>query len=254
MKSLKTTIGMLLVLMASFSSLSARPSHVFWTNCTTDVYETGVGHIDVDNWFTVFNGKKGSLLPPTFGFEVGVASFGNWKLEAGVDYLAPLEHPLFFNAGIGIDENLLLCNAPSFKVGVFYAGTQYSGHRKTDFNIVDVIVGKTLPRIGGRLFIGGYYGNKHIGKDRGGFMVAYERMFCPTEYCDGTEYCRWKLVADYASGKNIIGGGGVGVGYYFTPYISVTTGPTWFNAKELRDDMRWTVQVDISFAMFNHCR
>lgn len=233
--------------------LEATPSTVFWTTCTTDIYQTGTGHIDEDNYFTVFNRQgPGSSFPPDIGLELGVYSWKDLSIEAGFDYLGGTDNPLFFNIGIGLPEDKLFCHSPSFKVGIFDCGTCYHGHRKTNLNIVDVIIGKSLPEsIGGRVCVGGFTGSRAMGKNRQGFMVSYQRSFCPAKYCDDKSYFKWVLCADYASGKNVIGGGGVGLYYYFTPDISILTGPVWFNSAKLNGDWKWSVQIDISFSVFD---
>lgn len=244
-------LGLILTVL-NFTLLYGTPSTVFWTVCTTDVYSTGTGHIDEDNYFTVFNKRKhGSSFPPDTGFELGVFSWGNMSVEAGIDYLGGTDDPLFFNIGASIPEGKMFCHAPSFKVGFFNAGTRYHGHDRTNQNIVDIIVGKSLPDwIGGRFFVGGFFGSRTIGKNRQGFMVSYQRPFCSVKHCDGKDYFKWVLCANYASGKNTIGGGGLGIYYYFTPDISILTGPVLFNSNKINGNWKWSVQIDISFSVF----
>jgi hypothetical protein len=245
-------IKILLVLVIKCSLANATPSSVFWTVCTTDVYTAGTGHIDQDNYFTIFK-KRGAnpSFAPDIGFELGAFSWKDISVETGVDYTGGTNHPLFFNVGAGIAEDKIFCHSPSFKVGIFNVGTHYCGQNRTDQNIADIIIGKSLPDwIGGKLFLGGFSGSKTIGKNRQGFMVAFTRPFCPAKDCNDKEYFKWVLAADYASGKNTIGGGGVGMYYYFTPEISILTGPVWFNDQTLNGKWKWSVQVDISVALF----
>lgn len=171
---------------------------------------------------------------------------------SGVDYLGGTDDPLYFNVGIRIEEDKLFCHAPSCKVGFFNAGTRYHGHNRTNQNIVDLIIGKTLPDSigGGRLFIGAFSGSRAIGRTRKGFMAAFQKSFCPAKYCDDRDYFRWMFCADYASGKNTIGGGGFAIAYYFTPDISILSGPVWFNSEEINGSWKWSVQIDISFPVF----
>ncbi len=246
-------LKLLLVMIASFTFLEGTPSTVFWTVCTTEVYSTGTGHIDEDNYFTVFN-RRGcnSYFPPDTALEVGVFSFRDWSVEAGADYIGGNNNPLYFNAGVAIKENKLFCQAPALKIGFFNAGTQRCGWNKTNQNIVDVIIGKSLPEsIGGTVCLGGFSGSRTMGKNRQGFMVSYTRSFCLAKYCDEKDYFKWVFAADYASGKNTIGGGGFGLYYYFTPDISILTGPVWFNSRQINGDWKWSVQIDISFSMFD---
>lgn len=251
---MKKNFIILTLLVIQLSILEATPSTVFWTVCTTDVYSAGTGHIDEDNYSTVFNRRgHGSSFPPDTGFELGVFSLEDLSFEAGVDYLGGSDNPLFFNVGMGIPEDKIFCHAPSFKVGFFNAGTRYHGHNRTNQNIVDIIIGKSLPDWlgGGRLCVGGFSGNRSMGKNRQGFMVSYQHSFCPTKYYNGKDYFKWVLCTDYASGKNTIGGGGIGVYYYFTPDISILTGPVWFNSAKINGNWKWSVQIDISFSIFD---
>jgi hypothetical protein len=62
----------------------------------------------------------------------------------------------------------------------------------------------------------------------------------------GDEYSRLVFAADWASGKNYIGGGGAGLYYYFTKYISLLTGPVFFNDKTINGEWKWTTQLDVN--------
>jgi hypothetical protein len=240
-------------LILSGSLLESTPSSVFWTVCTTDVYGVGTGHLDNDNYFTVFDRHgKNPFFPPNTGFEMGILSCKEVTAEAGVDYLGGTNHPLFFNLGVSLPENKMFYSSPAIKVIFFNAGTNYFEPDRTDQNIVSFIFGKRLPNwIGGRLCIGGFFGSQSLGEESQGFMISYQRSFCPVKDERGKEYFKWVLATDYASGRNFIGGGGFGVYYYFTPDISVLSGPVWFNSKEILGDWKWSIQIDISFSVFN---
>lgn len=233
--------------------LDGNPSTVFWTVCTTDVYATGTGHIEEDAYFTPFNRRgHGASFPPDTSFELGAFSWKEVSAEAGVDYLGGTDDPLYFNMGLAIADDKLFKGAPAFKVGCFNVGTRNRGSGRTDENIVDLIMGVTLPEgIGGRFCLGGFSGSRAIGKNRQGFMVSYQRFFHPAKSCKGVDYFKWVLSADYASGKNAIGGGGVGLGYYFTPDIYVLTGPVWFNSAKINGSWKWSVQLAINFSLFD---
>lgn len=240
------------LILTSFTTLEATPSTVFWTVCTTDVYATGTCHIDEDNYFTVFNQRGyNSFFPSDTGLELGIFSWNDWSAEAGVDYLGGTNNPFYFNAGIAIAEEKLFALAPALKIGIFNVGTSTERTNRTDYNIVNVIAGKSLPKwLGGRVCVGGFSGSRGLGKNRQGFMASYQRPFCSAKYCDDREYFKWVFCADYASGKNAIGGGGFGIYYYFTPDISILTGPVWFNSRKILGDWKWSVQIDISFSIF----
>lgn len=93
--------------------------------------------------------------------------------------------------------------------------------------------------------------NKDNEKANTGYKIGYDKGFLPAKDDKG-EYSKWVLAADYASGKNVIGGGGGGIYHYFTRNISLLTGPVWFNEPVMaigNDDVKWvwTTQLDINF-------
>ncbi len=217
------------------------------------------------------------------GLTVGVLPFEKLNLEVGADLLFPgrLAHAslrsigseFLFNAKLGIPEGALASWSPAFNVGIFNIGTK---KEVTDMNIVDILVGKTLGPFG-RLHAGYYYGNPgsalmHEGGckngtsnplfscpaggdpngplgelDNDGALVGYDYGFWKVKDKEGNEYNKWVLAGDYASGKNFIGGGGVGIYHYFTKDISLLTGPVWFNDHVINGQWKWTVQLDINF-------
>lgn len=232
-----------LALLALSAQLSAVPSTVFWTNCTTAVQEYGTAQICLIDYFSVFNRRgHGSSLPTDFGFTVGLLDWKNIHGEAGIDYLGGTDDPLFFNAKLGVEQDKLFKGAPSFSVGVFNWGTRYRTHERTNQNIVDFIVGRTLSS-GHALYFGAFHGSRTIGKNRLGLMAAVQLNFKKTKDCHDKEFYRWQLSADAATGKNTIGGAGVSMAYYFTPDISLETGPVWFNDASINGKWKWSVQA-----------
>src|SRR5581483_9729488 len=126
----------------------ATPTSLFWTNCTTDTLDPGRGNIDVDNYFTLFEGKgRGSSFSPDLGFTVGVLSLGDFKVESGVDYIVGSDNLFYFNGKVGIDEGKLFSSSPSMSLGFFNLGVK---SHATNFDVVDFVIGKSLPEpIGG---------------------------------------------------------------------------------------------------------
>lgn len=245
----------LLFFNLSFTGAWATPTSLFWTNCTTEVQATGVGHLGVDNYFTVFNRRgHGSSFNPDLGFTLGLFEWCDIKAEAGIDYLGGADDPLYFNTKVGIGEDKICEHFPSFSVGIFNIGTRTRENR-TNQNVVDIVFGKSLPEcIGGTLYVGAYAGNRAMGHVREGFMIGYTHSYCPAKHCDGRDYNKWSLNADFASGKNTIGGGGVGVTHYFTPDISILTGPVWFTDAHFNGQWKWSIQLDIDFHIFDVCK
>jgi hypothetical protein len=235
------------LLMAA--SIEATPSSLFWTNCTTSIQKTGTANLNVDNYFRVIHPRKGdSAFPTDFGVTVGAFSWNNVQGEIGADYIAGKHTPWYFSGKIGLDEEILFSHAPAVNIGIFNAGTKNSGPKRTNENIVDLIFGKSLPGcLGGKLYLGLFSGSKAMGKNRCGVMIGYHRPFFLVKDRVGEEYHTLALCADYASGKNTIGGGGCGLMYYFTPKISILTGPVWFNDHDINGKWKWSVQLDIIF-------
>jgi len=232
---------------------SATPSTTYWTPATTDIQGYGVPHITYDSYFTVFKkGEKKGDFPTDVGLTIGVLPFEKLQMEVGVDLLEPSDDPLFFNAKIGTPEGALFKGSPAINLGIFNAGTQTSKDKvRTDQNIGNLMFGKTIPGLG-RLFAGPYVGNAAVLKDSKGetdnygFMVGFDRGFLRGKDKAGNEFNRLVVAADYASGKNAIGGGGVGLYYYFTKDIDLLTGPGWFNDQGINGGWKWTMQLDIN--------
>jgi len=226
------------------------PSTTYWTPATTDIQPFGILHIGVDNYFTVFKKAKngGSSFATDVGLTIGVLPFEKLQMEVGVDLMEPTDYPISFNAKLGTPEDSLFKGSPAMNIGIFNVGTKKN---VTNQNIVFGLVGKTIPVLG-RLFVGPYIGNsralvdKHGDKENVGFMIGFDHGFFPAKDNEGNEYKKIVLAADYASGKNSIGGGGVGLYYYFTKDISLLTGPVWFNEKAINGKWKWTVQLDIN--------
>lgn len=245
-----------LALMIGASSLGftqpvgATPSTTDWTTATTDIQPFRTLHIGVDNYFTVFRKAADGAgdFPTDLGLTVGVLPWSKFQMEIGIDTFEPSDDPLFFNTKLGTPENALFAGSPALNVGIFNVGTK-SG--LTDQNIVHGIAGKTLPGIG-RLFAGGYMGNdKTLRNANGeaeatGFMVGFDRGFAPVRETTGAGYSRVVLAADYASGRNVYGGGGVGLYWYFASNVSLLTGPVWFNEKAINGEWKWTTQLDVN--------
>lgn len=240
----------------------ATPSTTYWTPMTLDVQSYMVPHIGVDNYFTVFRDKDdgGGDFPTDLGLTIGVLPFKAVVAEVGVDIMESNDDPLYFNAKVGIPEDVLFNGCPTLQSGLFNVGAKKD---VTDYNIVHAVVGKTIPGIG-RLSAGPYIGNKKLlnkvlvdkttgaalvdkdGNENTGFMAALDRGFLPVKDAAGNEYNQWVFAADYASGKNAFGGGGFGIYRFFTKDISLLTGPVWFNETAINGEWKWTVQLDIN--------
>ena len=221
---------------------------------TPDIQPRGVLHVGVDNYFTVareFEDGAGDF-PTDFGLTLGVLPGTKLQAEVGVDGFEPADHPLVFNAKLGVPENVLFAGAPTLQVGAFGFGTE-SG--VTNANVVQLILGKSISGAG-RVSAGPYFGNGEIlvdgdgHEEKSGFSVAFDRAFGATTTASGDAYSRFVAVADYASGDNAVGGGAVGLYYYFHPDVSLLTGPVWFNDEDVNGKWKWTIQLDANRVVF----
>lgn len=248
----------------------ATPSTTYWTPMTPDIQPYGVLHIGVDNYFTINKSTRagGGAFPTDVGLTMGVLPFEKLQMEVGIDYLQPQNwvdtgpgkfqvSPYSFNAKLGTPEDVWFKGSPALAVGYFggFAHHNVPGNL-TSLNTFYGMIGKTIPYIG-RFSVGPYIGNDRTlvngrgNKDNTGFMVAFDHGFLPVmaKGKDGKEepaYNRFVLAADYASGNNVLGGGGVGLYYYFTKDISLLTGPVWFNEQDITGKWKWTIQLDIN--------
>jgi hypothetical protein len=233
---------------------NATPSTTYWTPMTMDIQPYGVLHIGVDNYFTIFKKaeKGGGDFPTDVGLTIGILPFEKIQMEIGVDLLEPSDYPLYFNAKIGAPEDSIFKGSPALQVGIFNVGTKTD---VTNYNIVHAVIGKTIPGVG-RVTAGPYIGNKKVlvdkdgNKENTGFMVSFDRGFMPVKDKEGNEYNKLVFAADYASGKNALGGGGFGLYYFFTKDISLLTGPVWFNEEAINGKWKWTIQLDINLPLF----
>lgn len=232
------------VLIVSGAVAMATPSTEMWSPASSDIQPFGVVHLGMDNYFTVdktaASGSQGNF-PTDLGLTVGVLPFEKIQMEVGVDALYAADNPYYFNAKIGSPENAWCPYSPAVNVGIFNVGTKKG---VTDYNIVDFIAGMTLPLDLGRVHAGVYKGNSSVlvsgeGEDKsGGWMVGYDRTLIKDKLT---------FAADYISGKNLIGGGGCGLNYFFSKDVSILVGPVWFNDQTLNGAMKWSAQLDANF-------
>jgi hypothetical protein len=181
-------------------------------------------------------------FPTDIGLTMGVLPGAKMQAEVGVDFLQPSDHPWVFNFKIGAPERTLGKQAPALQAGMFGLGTGPG----TNQNVLYAIVGESLPPLG-RLSVSPYTGNGNVLRDahgnqaKSGFMVAYDRGLVAAK-----DFNRVVIAADYASGNNAIGGGGVALYYYLTSTISLEGGPVWFNEQGLNGADKWSLQLDIN--------
>jgi hypothetical protein len=247
MKKSVLILGLVLLAGTAF----ATPSTTYWTPMTMDIQGYKTPHLGIDNYYTTTkkaDTNEQGAFPTDIGLTIGVLPYEKIQMEVGIDALYPSDYPYFFNAKVGAPEDTLFKGAPALQIGIFNVGPKED---VTDQNIVYGVIGKTIPGVG-RLSAGPYtIGNSKedwgVPTDKSGFMVAFDHGFKPVKDAAGSEYNKFVFAADYASGKNAIGGGGFGLYYFFTKDISLLAGPVWFNEKAINGAMKWTTQLDINF-------
>lgn len=245
-KRIRRVIAVATTLLACASAVIATPSTTYFTPCTIDIQPKGVTHIGIDNYFGTGSNRtdRTDEFATDIGPEWGAQLNSKIAAEFGFDVLtSPYTTPFFLNAKIGYREGTLSKNAPALQLGFFNFGTK-RGATNNQQDITYLVVGKSLPNGKTRLAASYYVGNSAAlrsssgERQNTGYMVAMDHQIVPG---------KWVLAADYASGKNAIGGGGAGIYYYFTKDISLLTGPVWFNDKGLNGSVKATVQLDINF-------
>lgn len=252
------------IIVLTGSIANATPSTSYWTPAVIDIQPFGTLHISVDNYFTVLrkNDEGAGAFPTDAGLTIGVLPFEKVQMEVGIDILEPSDYPIYFNAKIGTPENSIFKHSPAINMGMFNAGTHRKNtssedglNNRTDYDIRFGIIGKTIPYLG-RIHGGYYNGNSKVlvdgngKKANTGYMIAFDHGFFPVKDASG-EYNKIVLTADYASGNNYIGGGGVGIYYFFTKDISLLSGPVWFNNEKINGKWKVTIQLDINIDLFS---
>jgi hypothetical protein len=248
---MKKIILVLAILLCAATSALATPSTTYWTPMVMDFQGFMVPHIGIDNYFTadktLESGQQGAF-PADLGLTVGVMASDKIQMEVGIDALYPSDNPYYFNAKIGVSEDVIFQGAPALEAGVFNVGTK---DYVTNQDIGYIVIGKTIPYVG-RVSVGPYLGNSAVLVDdqgvvaNAGVMVAFDHGFVPAKDADGSQYNKWVLAGDWASGNNALGGGGFGLYYFFTGKICLLVGPVWFNNSAINGSWKWTTQLDIN--------
>lgn len=235
---MKTIRFFLLIQLFFIGMISAGTQSIFWTSSTTDVLDTGIIEPNLTLYAKPRNPSR--ALTPDFGINVGLYTFDKWQIDAGLDYLFNTKNPLFFNAKIGTEEGTIFEGSPSFSFGIYNVGTSI----KTHDNIFNVVFGKKIENWNMRFFVGFFRGNRTMGRERFGITGAFEWVLAEAFDKKGEKYNKALFSADYASGKNNMGGGGVALTYYMNPEFNIQAGPVWFNDAHKNGKWAWCVIFD----------
>ena len=220
-------------LLLNYGVAHATPSTQIWIP-STDLQAFGVPHFGFDTYLRASDHgyfQAGERDPDVFdsGLTIGVLPFSSVQMEVGVDYISTFsgtkydDHPVYFNAKLGVPEGVICSNAPAIAIGGYNFGTKRHDASRTDQNIVYGLVAKTLPPAG-RFSAGYYVGNDQVltgpggsTGDNHGVLLSWDRTL--SEIDD-----RLWLAVDYQGGQNALGALNFGVAWAFTPNISVIVG------------------------------
>jgi len=257
-----TQFALVTLLVLATSAVLATPSTQIWIP-STDIQAFGVPHFGLDSYFRDWehgyfqDGKRDPNVYDT-GLTIGVLPLDSVQMEVGFDYMSTLsgskydDHPLYFNAKIGMPEGVICSNAPAIAFGGYNFGTKYNDATKTDQNIVYGLTAKTLPPFCGlpslgRLSAGYYVGNKEVltgpngsTDDNQGVLLSWDRTMREIDN-------RLWFAVDYMGGQNANGALSYAFSWAFTPNVSVIIGYDMYNKKSVAGANTVTMQWDINF-------
>ena len=240
----------------------ATPSTQIWIP-STDIQAFGVPHFGLDAYYRDWehgyyqDGKRDPNIYDS-GLTIGVLPFDSVQMEVGADYVSSFsgskydDHPIYFNAKIGMPEGVICSNSPAIAFGGYNFGTKYNDATKTDQNIVYGLLAKTVPAFCGvpslgRFSAGAYEGNGDVltgpngsTDDNKGLLLSWDRTM--SEIDD-----RLWFAVDYMGGNNVNGATSFGVSWAFTEKISLIVGYDMWNKKSVAGANTVTTQLDVNF-------
>lgn len=198
--------------------------------------------IGINNYARFSTADNAGANTYDIGVTTGLLPYEAIKLEVGADYATTgpaTKQPLTFNAKLATAEDALVKGMPAFAVGGMYLGNAELGTNAS--NTVYALVAKTLPVVG-RISVGGYSGDKDVlvdaaaKKDNTGVLASWDRAM--PEISDKL----W-LAIDYASGKNALGGLGIGGSWSFSKQVTLLSGVTFYNEQVTGGKTSFTTQI-----------
>jgi hypothetical protein len=248
--SMKTAVRALLAaaLVAAAQGARATPSTVVWTPATTYTQPYLVPHLTYDTYVSEKTG-----LANTYGLTLGVLPpSAVLQGEVGFDLFYPgltTADGLQLNGKLTLPEGLAGAWQPALSVGIANAGFEED---VSDYHLLHATLSKATAI--GTLGAGGYYGagsealwTGSGGVERAGFMASY---VSPDIKLGLPGIDKLSVIADVSTGENWMGAVSGAVAVYFTPNVSLLTGPVFFLDTDLYDstlgqDWMWTAQLDV---------
>jgi hypothetical protein len=240
----RTRLAVAAALLLCSAVARATPSTVVWTPATTYVQPVLVPHLTYDTYFA----EQGAYGIDT-GLTVGVLPFEKVQGEIGVDLFYPgyTQNGLYLNAKVGVPEGALGAGFPGLSGGIYNVGFESD---VTDYNIVHAELAKTFPV--GTFAVGAYYGlNDALLVDengeaaQAGFMASWAG---PELKTDLPGLLKIVPAIDLMTGSSALGAVGTGLSLYFSPTVSLITGPVFFLNPDVQPgnaSFMWTFQIDI---------
>jgi hypothetical protein len=249
----KIVITIFLFAIVSVEYTFSTPSTQIWIP-STDFQKWKTMHLGLDNYIRTskINGIRGAGIFDA-GLTTGLLPFEKFQGEIGVDYLYMGDniydnHPIYFNAKIGLTEGALFKGSPALALGAYNFGLKKN---LTNYNIIYGEIAETIPILG-RISVGYYNGNdkvlvdENLNKANNGLLLSWDRTM--SEISDKL----W-LAIDYQGGKNYLGALSFGASWAFSKNVSVIFGYDIYNNKNAyyntnnQNANTFTAQVDINF-------
>lgn len=236
---------------------AATPSSTVWAPSVATCQAKYVPHITYDTYYGKGVPPPGSgspLYPIDTGLTMGVLPWDKVQAEVGYDVLLPSRNPLLFflNAKVCTPESALFKGSPAISAGIYDLGFNAG---LTDYDVVHVMAQKSLP-FGGYVAGGIYHGlSDALFTNSVGTVVKTGAMIgwsSPDITIGRKGLQKIMVAADIQTGKNVLGGAGVGVYVYFTESISLLAGPVFFFDRTLQPGGArhlWTTQLDVDIPL-----
>ena len=251
------TIAAMIAGAAFPASASATPSTTYWAPSTAACQAKYVPHITYDTYY-----RKGTAPPnagaPTYpidtGLTMGILPTSKIQAEVGYDLLLPSSNPVafFLNGKLCTPESSMFKGSPAVSFGFWNVGFKKN---VTDYNAAHLMFQKAFPG-SGYVAAGLYHGMSDVlFTNSDGKIVKTGAMFgvfSPDIPVGIKGLKKLNLTGDIQTGKNVLGGGGVGLYLYFTDTIDLLVGPVWYTDRNLQpggSKYLWTTQIDIDIPL-----